>query len=590
MRKPDDNKCIRLIRMLKGFLPAFCLSLLLIAGASTENAEASYSTGLDIHSPSQKEIVSYLANHPTGEIGHDYYGNKVGDYSIDYNELPSYDVKNPTAYNTGELSDTELVHALNTVNAVRYIAGIPDDVTLSSEYTRMAQNSAFINSVNGILTHDSKAVKGVSEYDNNLGIQGSHNSNILKTHWENNSLKWSVILGWMSDDTDSNLASVGHRRTILDPTLGMTGFGSVSSEDGTYTAMYINDSSSTATSGSTVVWPAQNMPVSYFDTKAPWSISLGKYTDGVAENGDKIDYRNLVVVVLRSSSSPSAAVSSDDREYWVFCYDSKGNSIADGDFCISTDKYGKGDCIIFRPDDIDEFRPDDKFYVYVTENYVEGDKTISRDICSYYVDFFDLENYYSLDRPALKSLCLNDAGKPEITWNEQSLADSYQVYRKAANGNWKLIKSGVKGNSYSDASALKGVKYYYRICSVRTIEGVDYKSQVSKYKTVEVPLGKVSISSVKASSKGKNTVTFKALSSATGYKIYRRVYGKSTWTLMKTMSGTSLKNATSGSTVTYKNTTAKSGVKYQYRIKAYKTYNSLTQYGTYSSIKTITTK
>ncbi len=56
-----------------------------------------------------------------------------------------------------------------------------------------------------------------------------------------NSLKWSILTGWMDDSDANNLSTLGHRRWILNPAMSMTGFGCVTGNKGTYQAMYVYD-------------------------------------------------------------------------------------------------------------------------------------------------------------------------------------------------------------------------------------------------------------------------------------------------------------------------------------------------------------
>ena len=54
-----------------------------------------------------------------------------------------------------------------------------------------------------------------------------------------------------------------------------TGFGAVWGTNGIYLAMYAFDGCFEDTDYYGVAWPAQNMPLAYFDTEYPWSISMG---------------------------------------------------------------------------------------------------------------------------------------------------------------------------------------------------------------------------------------------------------------------------------------------------------------------------
>ena len=76
------------------------------------------------------------------------------------------------------------------------------------------------------------------------------------------------------------------------------------------------------------------------------------------------------------------------------------------------------------------------------------------------------------------------------------------------------------------------------------------------------------------------TLTWKKISGADGYEIYRRTGSSGSYTKIKTV--------TSGSTLTYKNTGLSIGKKYYYKVRAYDKQGSKTVRGKYSSSKSVT--
>ena len=149
----------------------------------------------------------------------------------------------------------------------------------------------------------------------------------------------------------------------------------------------------------------------------------------------------------------------------------------------------------------------------------------------------------------------------KIAWTKVSGASIYRVYRKTANGSWKVIAK-TTSRSYFDSSAVKGQVYYYK---VRAYDNGAYSS-VKKGMTI----GTVTLKSATPNTTGI-TIKWSSLKGASSYKIYRRESGSSSWKLLK-----------SGYTKTsYKDTTAKGGVTYFYTVKAYnKTYDV---YGSYNT-------
>lgn len=76
------------------------------------------------------------------------------------------------------------------------------------------------------------------------------------------------------------------------------------------------------------------------------------------------------------------------------------------------------------------------------------------------------------------------------------------------------------------------------------------------------------------------TLTWKKISGAGGYEIYRKTGASGTYTKVKTI--------TSGSTLTYRNTGLSIGKKYYYKVRAYDKQVNRTVRGKYSTVKSVT--
>ena len=524
----------------------FILITVFILSISVAHADELDDLEINVHTPTQDEIVLYAQEHPSNLVKYETSGKPEKDYEIGYDADPLLE----EPYYAGYLSEAELVNALNVIKTIRYIAGISDEIYLSDSYNSLAQAASVVNYANGKLSHTPDSPAGM-DYDISAeGIKGAKNSNIAWTSWENNTLEWTIIHGWMDDSDKGNLPVLGHRRWILNPSLGMTGFGAVSGEKGTYNAMYIMDKSNPDDSYTGVSWPAANTPASYFTKETPWSFSIGKE---VADD-------EVIVSLIKEGTRERKS------QIWTF-----SKYYSDGTFYVDNQNYGQKGCVIFRPDDIEGYEPGDKFHVSV---YI-GDETV----LSYDVTFFDLEKYYSTKAPAAPVLKINSMDEPTITWSPVSGADSYNLYRKVRGGSWKLLVGELDECYFDDATAGKGLRYYYRLTANKIVNGTTYESDYSSSKYITVPLSKPKITSLKSTAKGTNYIKWSSVSKATGYKVYRRVAGTSTWKLIKTTSNKY-----------YKDTKATAGKKYEYRIRAYRKYNGYTVNSSYSSKKTVTTK
>ena len=530
---------------MKKFL-AICQILIIAFTFSITDAYAADTLKINVHTPTQAEIVLYAQEHPTNLVKYEDSGKPIGDYQITYEADPLLE----EPYYAGALSEEELVNALNTIKTIRFIAGISDEIYLSEDYNSLAQAASIVNYANRKLSHTPESPADMDYTLTESGIKGAKNSNIAWTSWQENTLKWTILHGWMDDSDVGNRSVLGHRRWILNPSLGMTGFGAVSGDRGTYNAMYIMDSSNPDAYYSGVCWPAANTPTSYFTATSPWSISLGQE---VADD-------EVIVSLIKEGNRERKS------QIWTF-----SKYYSDGDFWVDNQNYGQKGCVIFVPEGIESYEAGDKFHISV---YV-GDETV----LSYRVTFFDLEKYYSTKAPDAPELEINSVNKPTITWDAVSGADSYNLFRKTRGGSWKLLASELDECYFDDASAGVGIRYDYRVTANRVVNGTTYESDYSESSYITVPLTTPKITSLKATAKKTNTVKWSSVSKATGYKVYRRVAGTSSWKLIKTTTSTS-----------YKDTTATAGKKYEYRVRAYRTYNGYNAYSSYSSKKTVTTK
>ncbi|MDR0596318.1 MAG: CAP domain-containing protein, partial [Clostridiales Family XIII bacterium] len=331
-------------------------------------------------------------------------------------------------YNKGSLTQASLDSALKMLNQIRYIAGIDADVKLDPSQTELAQGASFINAVNGQLSHYPTQPADMSQSLFDLCNSGAQSTNIA---WNYGTLGSAILDGWMEDGDSSNIDRVGHRRWMLNPKMGKTGFG----KTGAYTAMYSFDASRTS-SYTGVAWPAQNMPVEYFGAYYPWTFSVGSSVDG-----------SSVKVVLKRDS---------DGKSWTF---SSANS--DGYFNVNNQGYGQIGCIIFRPSDT-SYKAGDSFSVTITGAPAP---------ISYKVNFFALEpptppqgNTATDDKNAasgkvtkpaavaVKSVKSKKSRQATITWKPNSEYSGYELLLSTAK-NFKKgkVKAVIKGGKKTKA-------------------------------------------------------------------------------------------------------------------------------------------
>lgn len=169
--------------------------------------------------------------------------------------------------------------------------------------------------------------------------------------------------------------------------------------------------------------------------------------------------------------------------------------------------------------------------------------------------------------PALK--ITTSAGHPKLSWNTVPGAAKYWIYRSTDGKTFKYYDS-TKSTSYTNNSTNIGTTYYYKIKAVDSSgTTTDYSAVKSIKCTTAAP--SLSISRVN----GKPKLSWKSVSGATKYWIYRSTDGKN------------FKYYDSTTKTGYTNSGAASGTKYYYKVKAVATVNGKSVASSYSYAKSL---
>ena len=423
-------KLLKLIRRV--CIPLMLVCALLAPGALP--AEAASGVNVDVHT--QDDIRNY------------YYAlnQKRMKAKAVYTVRP---VIKKGSYVPGVLSDDTLAGALDEVNYARYIAGIPYNVALDSNYTVLAQDAALVDAAINQLTHYPEKPAGMADDLYLLGSEGCQNSNLSYAHQSGTGYQSTFaddIEGYLSDKDNVVGFDPGHRRWILNPVMQLTGFGKA----GDYSALYaLNNWQNTDTTTYTgVAWPAQNMPVELFSAGDAWSISFGRQ---LSETG-------IAVTLTRTS----------DGRVWNF-----DSSKADGKFLVSNENYGQTGCVIFRPNKIRSYQAGSSYSVLITEN--------GQTIADYTVSFFRAT-------VTMHIISYPKKGKVKLTWTNPGLTgnEGYAVFRTSG----RYAKFGSKPLAvitdpetltYTDKTAKRGKHYYYKVTPYRMIDGKAVYGEVTDY-------------------------------------------------------------------------------------------------------------
>ena len=153
------------------------------------------------------------------------------------------------------------------------------------------------------------------------------------------------------------------------------------------------------------------------------------------------------------------------------------------------------------------------------------------------------------------TMTYSDSGQPKLTWNAVSGATSYRVFRSESRGTGYSLLGTTTATSYTNTGAAVGKTYYYRVKAVNSVGTSGYSNIVSgKAKAAAPAAPSVTIGN---SSTGKPQLTWKAVSGAVKYEVYRSTRQNSGYSLLGTTTSTS-----------YVNTGASTGTTYYYRVKA----------------------
>ena len=319
MKKLGKTMAVLLSLVMMGTMPG-AVSSIKAYGATTSESEdtatLAAASGLGVESHTQEEIIKHIKDS----------GALITDDTV---YKTNYSAEQP--YSAGVLDESTLNSGIAMLNNIRYIAGLNYDVTLDEEFNKECQAGALIGKIYEAIDHHPKQPSGMSDDLYQLAYKGCSESNIA---WGFSTLNKCIVFGWMSDEDEGNISSVGHRAWCLNPTMGKTGFGVVDN----YYNMHSFDRSYTS-SIKNISWPAQNMPVEYFDKNMPWSVFTG--------SGETAS--DVKVTLTRQS----------DGKVWNFSQDS-----ADGYFNCTN--YIQSGTIVFRPSDITGYNDGDVFTVSVT--------------------------------------------------------------------------------------------------------------------------------------------------------------------------------------------------------------------------------
>lgn len=302
-------------------------------------------------------------------------------------------------YAPGKVTDKALQAAVNRLNALRRIAGLPP-VALDAALCENAQYGALLVAVSEFSHYPSKPAD-MSDAVFQAGQSATSSSNLSA-----GSTLIQAVDRLMEDDDAGNISRLGHRRWQLNPTMGKVGFGYVRNPSSIYrqfVAEKVFDRSGAGCDYDFIGWPSSgNFPSSQFGKDIPWSVTLNP------EKYQTPNQSQLKVTLTHKA----------DGQTWIFSGSNYTAANSGAYFNVDTGGYGVSNCIVFRPNGITSYQG-----TYTVK--IDGLKTRSgQDVTDfqYEVEFFDVNAPASDTAYANTQTVLLD-GKP-VTFQTYALKDA----------------------------------------------------------------------------------------------------------------------------------------------------------------------
>jgi hypothetical protein len=182
-------------------------------------------------------------------------------------DATAYVEKMPAPTNKHAPPRAALAQALGKLRMYRYLCDVAYDVSLDDDFLNLAQSACDLLDKTGKLSHDPIRPSGVSDEFYKLGLEGCQKCNL-----GGSGDVIAAVDGWMDDGDAGNIDRLGHRRWMLSPKMGKTGFGAGRG----CTAMYsIDGSREDAPSFDFVAFPPSGCcPLNLCPKNLAWHVTL----------------------------------------------------------------------------------------------------------------------------------------------------------------------------------------------------------------------------------------------------------------------------------------------------------------------------
>lgn len=198
-----------------------------------------------------------------------------------------------------------------------------------------------------------------------------------------------------------------------------------------------------------------------------------------------------------------------------------------------------------------------------------------------------VKGYYSkvlgsktaLAKPTISKVASAGYNKIRVTWSKVSGAHGYQLVRSTGKtGKYTTVAKITSGSTvtYTDKGRTTGKKYYYKVRPYRKAGKTNVNGSYSAVLAGKANLAKSGITALNNKTAARMKLTWKQISGAGGYEVYRKRGRAGTYKKVKTIKG--------GSSLTFTNEKLQSGT-YYYKVRAYRTISGKKVYGAFSAEK-----
>ena len=176
----------------------------------------------------------------------------------------------------------------------------------------------------------------------------------------------------------------------------------------------------------------------------------------------------------------------------------------------------------------------------------------------------------------LKATAESTTGPVTLSWSKAADdVTGYRVYRYDEDQDKYVYLKSTTSRKYTDEDVTSGKTYQYKVRCYWTIGGTNYYGNYSSVISVTTPPAKVTEVDAETRSSTYLTLSWKKVSGASGYRIYKYNTSSKSYEKVTTIS--------KGSTVSYKITGLTVATEYQFKVRAYKKTDTGTLWGSSSS-------